>query len=170
MMYARWTRTLLITITLFVGVASVIQTASAESSLTRIAERYFRGVYGCNPTVIEELASPDIVVSYPVFVSLYGKPTLRGRDAVTAFAKHFCQKWANPEVVFNDAVSDERRVFLLWSFRARDTEAETGNAESNWGGITLIRFDVDGKITAEIGEESVPGPMGRLADIVGKEP
>ncbi len=167
-MNERWAWTLLVSISLLVGLASASQAAPAESSLTGVAERYFRGLYGCNPAVVEELASPDIVVTYPVFASLFGKPALRGRDAVTAFAEHFCRKWANAEVVFHDAVSDERRVVLLWSFSARDTEAEPGQAASAWGGISLLRFDAKGKITAEIGEESTPGPMGRLGKTVGE--
>lgn len=160
--------TLLVSISLFVGLASASQATPVESSLAGVAERYFRGVYGCNPAVVAELASPDIVVTYPIFASLLGKPALRGRDAVTAFAEHFCRKWANSEVVFHEAVSDERRVVLLWSFRARDTEAEPGQAESAWGGISLFRFDEEGKISAEIGEESTPGPMERLGKTVGE--
>jgi len=158
--------TLLIALALSVALTPAIRAAPAESSPTSIAERYFRGVYGCNPAVVEELTSPDIVVTYPIFASLFGKPVLRGRDAVAAFAEHFCQKWANAEVVFHEAVSDERRVVLLWSFSARDTEAGPGEGESAWGGISLLRFDAEGRITAEIGEESTPGPMGRLGNSI----
>jgi len=148
---------------LLVTTASAIRSAPAAQSLSGVAERYFRGVYGCNPAVVEELASPDIVVTYPIFQSLFGKPVLRGRDAVEAFAEHFCRKWANPEVVFHDAVSDERRAVLVWSFSARNTEAAPGEPVSEWGGISLFRFDAQGRITAEIGEESTPGPLGRLS-------
>jgi len=162
------TRTPLMTIALLLAITSAIQSAPAERPLSGVAERYFRGVYGCNPAVVQELASPDIVVTYPIFASLFGKPVLRGRDAVTAFAEHFCRKWADPELVFHDAVSDERRVVLVWSFRARDTEAASGEAESAWGGISLLRFDAEGRITAEIGEESTPGPMGRLGETAGE--
>lgn len=59
-------------------------------------------------------------------------------------------------------------MVLVWSFSARDTEAEAGEAGSAWGGISLFRFDAEGKITAEIGEESSPGPMGRLGKTVGE--
>jgi hypothetical protein len=156
------------TIAVLMATTSALQSAPAEPSLNGVAERYFRGVYGCNPAVVEELASPDIVVTYPIFADLFGTPALRGRDAVKAFAEHFCRKWANPEFVFYDAVSDERRVVLIWSFSARDTEAASGEAESAWGGISLFRFDAEGRITAEIGEESTPGPMGRLSKAAGE--
>jgi SnoaL-like domain len=164
----RRSRTLLMTIGLLVATASAVQPAPAAQSLSGIAERYFRGVYGCNPAVVEELASPDIVVTYPIFQSLFGKPALRGRDAVEAFAEHFCRKWANPEVVLHDTVSDEQRVVLVWSFSARDTEAAPGEPASEWGGISLFRFDAEGQIIAEIGEESAPGPIGRLSRTEGE--
>jgi hypothetical protein len=164
----RRSRTLLMTIGLLVATAPAIQSAPAAQSLGAVAERYFRGVYGCNPAVVEELASPDIVVTYPIFQSLFGKPALRGRAAVEAFAEHFCRKWANPELVLHDTVSDERRVVLVWSFSARDTEAAPGEDASEWGGISLFRFDAEGHITAEIGEESAPGPRGRLRKAEGE--
>jgi len=167
-MNVRQTRTLLMTIAVLVATASVLPAAPAERSPGGVAERYFRGVYGCNPAVVDELASPDIVVTYPIFASLFGKPALRGRDAVKAFAEHFCRKWANPEVVFHDAISDEGRTVLVWSFSARNTEAASGEAATAWGGMSLFRFDAEGKITAEIGEESTPGPMGRLSQTDGE--
>jgi SnoaL-like domain len=127
-----------------------------------MAERYFRGVYGCNPRVVDELAATDIVVTYPIFERLFGKPALLGRDAVKAFADHFCGRWAEPEFVFHEVISDEHRLVLVWSFSARDTEAATSEPRAAWGGISLLKFNAEGKISAEIGEESTPGPMGRL--------
>jgi hypothetical protein len=169
MMNNRRTRTFLMAVGLLVATASAILSAPAARSPSDVAERYLRGVYGCNPAVVEELASPDIVVTYPIFQSLFGKPVLRGRDAVEAFSEHFCRKWANPELVLHDTVSDERRVVLVWSFRARNTEAGPGEPASEWGGISLFRFDAAGQITAEIGEESTPGPMGRLSKTEANE-
>jgi hypothetical protein len=160
-------RNLFMTIGLLVAASSALQAAPAERSPSAVAERYFRGVYGCNPKVVEELASPDIVVTYPIFASLFGRPVLRGRDAVEALAEHFCRKWASPELVIHEAVSDERRVVLVWSFKARDTGAAPGEPASAWGGLSLFRFDAQGKITAEIGEESSPGPIGRLSQTYG---
>jgi hypothetical protein len=40
--------------------------------------------------VIDELAGADIVVSYPVFQSLYQTPAIRGREAVKALSADFC--------------------------------------------------------------------------------
>lgn len=44
----------------------------------------------------------------------------------------------------------------------------TGNMQS-WGGITLYRFDDDGKISAEIGEEGAPGPFERSSVYPGTD-
>ena len=138
-----------------------------ESERTAVAERYFRGVYGSDASVVDDLASDDIVVSYPFFESLFGLPAIRGREAVKEFATRFGQKWIDPEVEFHEAIVDGDRVVLLWSFRARDAAPlQSGQAATNqehrWGGITLIRFDDVGRIVLEVGEESEPGPTGRL--------
>ena len=55
----------------------------------------------------------------------------------------------------------------MWNFQGRNISSPrpdiqpNGNVE-NWSGITLIRFNKDGKIVAEIGEESEPRPLKRL--------
>ena len=150
----------LLVVVVGINAAPLAAAAEARSSL---AERYFRGIYGCGPEVVEELASSEIVVSYPIFEDVLGKPALRGRAAVEAFAERFCQKWKDVEFAFHRSVVDENRVVLVWSFSAQDADAAPGEARSAWGGISLFEFDSEGKIATEIGEESTPGPMGRLA-------
>ncbi len=152
----------LILIVLLAGPVAAVAPEDSEPSLRESAERFFRGVYGCNARVINELASEDVVVSYPVFQTVFGKPALRGRVAVRAFAERFCKKWADAEFQFHDAVADRHRVVLVWSFSARPTDHEATFQRSSWGGISLFRFDSHGKITHEMGEESEPGPIGRL--------
>jgi hypothetical protein len=53
-----------------------------EADLEASAEQFFRGVYGCNASVIDELASEDIVVTYPLFERVFSTPALRGRETV----------------------------------------------------------------------------------------
>lgn len=130
------------------------------------AEHFFRGVYACDLTVLDDLASDDFLVSYPIFETLLGRSTIVGREAVREFNAGFCQRWADPEVTIHEVIADGKTVVLLWSYRARNVGAGlTGqpptNREHSWGGITLYRFDGDGKIVAEIGEESDPGPAQR---------
>jgi hypothetical protein len=134
---------------------------------SEIARRWFRGVYESDPTVVSELAAKDIVISYPIFQKLFGKPALRGKEAAKGFASGFSQRWTETEVTFHETVVKDSQVFLVWSFKGRNVGCVRDDTEPTreiheWGGITLIRFNDEGKIVAEIGEESEPGPMGRL--------
>jgi hypothetical protein len=141
---------------------------SVDSDRKALAERFFRGVYGGDPSVVDDLAGAEIVVSYPIFQEMFETPAIRGRAAVRDFASGFGQRWADASITFHEAVVEKDRVVLVWSFRARSVgSSQPNNPPSNeehaWGGITLYRFDTNGKIVAEIGEESVPGPVARLA-------
>jgi hypothetical protein len=131
------------------------------------AERYLRGIYECDASVADELAADSIVISYPVFQTIFGKPAVRGSDEVKKFSEHFCSRWIDGEITVDDLIYDGYDVVILWSFRAKNgIPGEDGSPptleESAWGGITLIRFNDDGKITTEVGEESTPGPSARL--------
>jgi hypothetical protein len=142
--------------------------AASEPRRAAVAEQYFRGVYGCDPKVVEELAAADIVVTYPAFKELFGKAALVGHQEVVAFADHFCRKWTDRELLVHESISDSKEVVLVWSFSARDSQAPGDEPRSAWGGISLIKFARDGRIAAEIGEESTPGPIGRLATTASK--
>lgn len=133
------------------------------------AERFFRGVYGGDPSVVDDLAHDDVFLSYEVFERIFGAPTIRGREAVKRFAAGFAERWTDARIVVHETVSEGNNVVLLWSFRARMVDAQSGGVpatdqERSWGGITLFRFDEAGKILAEIGEESEPGPAQRSAN------
>jgi uncharacterized protein (TIGR02246 family) len=131
-------------------------------------ERFMRGVYGCDPSVVDALAADSVVLSYPIFEQLYHTPALRGRPAVRSFAEGFCSRWKEGRLTVHESLADGDNVVLVWSFRARFVGSESpggpaAGEEQAWGGITFYRFDDSGKITAEIGEESTPGPMARVA-------
>jgi len=137
------------------------------------AENFFRGVYGCGPTAVDELAADDVVLSYPIFAELYNTSAFRGREAVRGFAERFCSRWKDAQFTFHESLADEDNVVLVWSFRARFAGGESVGGpvpgeEQAWGGISLFRFDSSGKIVAEIGEESAPGPIARVA--AGRSP
>jgi hypothetical protein len=139
-----------------------------EAERKILAERWFRGIYGCDPSVVDELAGDDVVVSYPIFESLFDAPAIRGRKAVKDFATGFCDRWADAQTTIHESVVEGDRVILLWSFRGRNIgsarqDRPPTNREHSWGGITLFRFNSAGKIVEEVGEESEPGPFERLA-------
>ena len=133
-----------------------------------IAQRWLRGVYGTDPTVVNELAAEDVVISYPIFQELFGKSALRGKEAARDFANGFRQRWKETELTFHETVVQDDQVVLIWSFKGRNVGSARDNVNPTnkiheSGGITLIRFNDEGMIAAEIGEESEPGPMGRLS-------
>lgn len=143
-------------------------TPGRTTELKAHAERFFRGVYGCGPAAVDELAGEGIVLSYPIFAELYNTSAFRGRPAVREFAERFCRRWKDARFTFHERVADGPNVVLVWSFSARFVGNGTPGgpapgAEQAWGGISLFQFDSAGKIVAEIGEESVPGPMARLS-------
>lgn len=121
------------------------------------AERYFRGVYGGDPSVVDDLADDDIVVSYPIFETVFGAPVIRGRDAARRFAIRFAQRWTEPDMTIHESLVDGDVVVLIWSFRAK----RDGSSHA-WGGMTCVRFGASGRIVEDVGEESKPGPIARL--------
>ena len=76
------------------------------------------------------------------------------------FVMNFSKRWKNAEVTIHEEIAEGNRVVLLWSFKA---DQVSNNQPSSWGGITILRFNKAGKIVAEIGEESEPGPQARLS-------
>ena len=110
---------------------------------------------------MDALAADDIKVSYPIFRSIFGRPTLQGLQEVREFARGFNQRWADPQISIEETVEAAGRVVLRWSYQARDVGSRPGdspptNKVHRWTGITIYRFDERGKIVAEVGEESAP--------------
>ncbi len=133
--------------------------------LTKQAEALFRSVYeDLDTMVIDQIASEKIVSSYPVFIQIFDKKALHGKKEYKEFAMRFNGRWKNSKVTIDETISEGNRVVLIWTFSAqRVEENEAGSIEEqSWGGITIFRFDDTGKVIEEIGEESSPGPYGRI--------
>jgi len=146
---------------------------SAESSdvvdgYEVVAEKFFRGVYGGDQSVVGECAADDIVISYPIFQTLFNSPIIKGRNAVVNFINRFSTKWKEPKITVHETITEGKSVVLVWSFQARDafydssSQSDAGPHKS-WGGITVYHFNEAGEIETEVGEESEPGPIGRLS-------
>ena len=139
---------------------------SLESERKALAETFFRGVFGGDSSVVDELSAEDVVVSYPMFAELFDTPVLRGRQEVREFAIGFAGRWVDANITIHESLAEADNVVLVWSFQARNVgstradQSPTGQVHS-WGGISLFRFDGTGRIVAEIGEESTPGPFRR---------
>ena len=142
---------------------SVIDTKREDAAI-----EFLRGMYTGDLSVIDRLAAPDIVVSYPIFEDVFGEPTIAGRSAVRNFAKGFSERWVDGEVIVHDVIIRGDTAVVVWGFRARravsDSDDRSTSPENAWGGITLYRFDEEDRIVFEIGEESTPGPAARVSD------
>jgi hypothetical protein len=119
--------------------------------------------------VVDELAAEDVIITYPIFQKLFGRPVIRGHKAAKDFADGFSRRWVETEITFHETIAQEDQVVLVWSFKGRNVgsardDIKATNETHRWGGITLIRFNDGGKIAAEIGEESDPGPLGRVSN------
>jgi len=159
----RFVSLLALTLALPLSGACADSRAALETDRKERAERFLRGVYGCDPSVLDELASEDVVSSYPVFEKVYGTPALRGREAIEVLVGRFCERWTDARLSVADAVAEGDRVVLVWTFEARPKGAPPETPPAAWGGITRIRFDEAGRIVEELGEESTPGPIERLS-------
>lgn len=148
--------------------------ASLESERKATAERFLRGLYGGDLSIVDELAADDIVISYPAFQEILGTSAVRGLDATREFSRRFSRRWVDAEITVHEAIADGDWVVLVWSFRARPAGASESDApgdpgEASWGGITAYRFDATGKIALELGEESTPGPHARVSRATPEE-
>lgn len=138
-----------------------------ERDYKTYAERFLRGEYGCDTSVVDDLAADSIKISYPIFEKLFGTPVIRGRDSAKQFLKHFCDTWKETKITIHNTIAEGNNVVFLWSFSAHNfgstvPDEQPDSLVYSWGGITLIQFNDEGKIFAEIGEESTPGPFERL--------
>jgi len=132
----------------------------------KIAEQFFRGIYNGDLAVVDKLASEDIISSYPIYERLFNTSVIRGREAIKEFSSGFSKRWTDQNIVIHETIAEGNRVVFLWSFQARNVVTDPQgtpptNQVQSWGGLTLFRFDNSGKIVAEIGEESSPGPFVR---------
>jgi len=132
-----------------------------------VAEGFFRGIYGCEPALIDTFGAENVVVSYPIFEALYQTPAIRGLEATRDLSSNFCRRWGDPEITFDQVIEQDFRVVLIWSFSAVDNAASPPSdgaprPRESWGGISAFRIDDQGKVVEEVGEESSPGPAARL--------
>lgn len=129
-----------------------------------LAERFMREEYGINPSVVDELAAEDIVVSYPGFKRLFGSSNIRGREAVKKLSTGFRSRWKETQITIHESIAEGNSVAFVWSFKGRMVGSSTPDIQptnkiESWGGITIYNFNKEGKIQREFGLESEPGPI-----------
>jgi steroid delta-isomerase-like uncharacterized protein len=137
-----------------------------EAKRKKLAIEFLRGVYTGDPSVVDQIAAPDIVISYPIFAEIFKTPAIRGREAVREFVTGFSKRWVDANVTVRHVVADRNEVVLVWEFQAQSAipgrASDTDVTKNAWGGVTLYRFNEADQIMLELGEESTPGPVARL--------
>ena len=126
------------------------------------AETFFRGVYGCEPSVVDKFANDSISISYPIFEKLFNKTEFKGKESVKNFSSGFCNRWENARITLHESILEENKLVLFWGFSAKFIgesipNGPSKNTEYSWGGISFFVFDDKGKILSEIGDESPNG-------------
>ena len=148
------------------GLPPTMAAEDADAKRKRLAVDFLRGIYAGDPSVVDNIAAPDIVVSYPIFGEIFKKPAIRGREAVRDFAIGFGERWVDANVTVRRVMAHGNEVVVVWDFQARSASpGNSGEAESTktaWGGITIYRFNGSDQIMLELGEESTPGPSARV--------
>ena len=143
--------------------------ASAQNGTKDYVNRaisLFESVYEGNISNIENFASDEILISYPIFLKRFNQKALHGIDAYKEFARKFNSNWKDGKVTIHESISEGNKVVLIWSFKAirinQSNQSPDAVQEFSWGGISVFRFNDAGKIIEEFGEESNPGPYNRL--------
>jgi hypothetical protein len=122
----------LIPIIILLNACSNNKNENMEVKHKTLAERYFRGVYSCELSVIDELASEDIIVSYPIFEKILNKRSIQGRQAVRDFNAAFCKRWSDMHITIHEIIAENNQAVLIWSYRAKNIgSAIQGQEPSN---------------------------------------
>lgn len=148
------------------GLSPGMRPDDADAKRKQLAVKFLHGIYTGDSSVVDKIAAPDIVVSYPIFGEVFKLPAIRGRKAVRDFAAGFGKRWVDAVVTVRHVMADGDAVVLIWEFQARSTNpdnlGETEYSRKAWGGVTIYRFNEADQIILELGEESTPGPLARV--------
>lgn len=128
-----------------------------------IARRFIQ-VWGVgNLEMVDELAAPDISVSYPLLGD-----TLHGREAFKQTLLAVNTNFPITEVVCEEVFAQGDKVLLRWSVRATHTGVFLGIPPTGkqvvWTGITVYHI-VGGKVVEERGESNTLGVLQQIGGI-----
>ncbi len=118
-----------------------------------------------NLGLLDELASPDIVVSYPM-----PPEPLRGAEAFRAFLKEFFTGLPDSTVTVDDIIAEGDRVACRRTLRATHEGPLFGfpatGRQVRISGFTFYRI-ADGKVIEEAGAGNTIGLMQQLGAVIG---
>jgi steroid delta-isomerase-like uncharacterized protein len=114
--------------------------------------------------IVDELAAPDLVVSYPI----YPQP-IRGAEAFKAFLTEFIAGLPDVTVTVDDTIAEGDKVALRWTLRGTHKGPLFGFPPTGRpvqiSGITFYRI-ADGKVVEETGIGNTLGLMQQIGAVV----
>ena len=126
--------------------------------------RRFAQVWGKGTlNIVDELAAPNLSVSYPLLPE-----TVHGPEAFKQILMMVHSGLPDADARIEDEIAEGDKVVVRWRMRGTHTGELMGIAPSGkpvtWTGITIYRL-ADGKIVEEKGEEDSLGLMQQLGAI-----
>ncbi len=126
-----------------------------------IARRFGEVWNGGDLSVIDELAAPDLVVSYP----LLPEP-LHGPEAFKQFLTQLYAAFSDVSCSFDEVIGERDKVAVHWTFQFRHTGDRPGfppptGRTVRQTGITIYNI-VNGKVASEVGEEDALSFMRQI--------
>jgi steroid delta-isomerase-like uncharacterized protein len=125
----------------------------------RFAEIYNRG----GLAIVDELAGPDLVVSYPLLPE-----DIHGLQAYKQVLAQFYAAFPDIEASVEEMIAEGEKVVARWTCRGTHRGDFPGLPATGktvqWSGMTIYRI-VDGKVVEEKGEEDVLGLLQQLGVI-----
>jgi steroid delta-isomerase-like uncharacterized protein len=113
--------------------------------------------------VIDQLAAPDLVVSYPILPE-----PIHGPEAYKQFFVGFYNAFPDGGCRIDDLIAEGDKVAARWTIWGTHQVDLPGlpatGKHAKWTGITIYRV-VDGKVVEERGEEDALGMLRQLGVI-----
>lgn len=114
-------------------------------------------------SIIEELADPEIEVSYPILPR-----RVRGSRLFRRIMEGFRSSFPDSVVRPEETVAEGDRVAVRWTFTGTHSgpllKYRASGVKVNWTGITIYRFS-DGRVVSETGEEDFLGFLRQIGEI-----
>lgn len=134
---------------------------------TAIAQR-FAQIWGQGSLdLIDDYASPDIAVSYPLL-----RETVHGPDAFKDVIRGIRSAMPDVECEVHETIAQGDKVVGRWTMRGTQTGELNGipptGKQVTLSGITIYRI-ADGKVVEEFGEENALGLLQQLGAIPSPE-
>ena len=123
--------------------------------------RRFIGIWGRESLdIIDELAVPDIVMTYPVMPEV-----VRGRDRFKKVMANFREAFPDSDIIVEDEIAEDNKVVVRWTFSGTHKGSFLGIPPSGrkvrWTGITIFTLS-GGKVIEERGEEDFLGFLRQI--------